>query len=125
MEILLVESDRLTRDQVKVGLQQFPEFHITCGEGFPGVNELRTRDYSYVFMEVTGTGQEGMALLQHLRTFDTKTQVVAISDAATAKALSREKGKLGIVAFLSRPIEVMEFFRMVGRLRNRQAEPVA
>ena len=41
MDILIVTSDNHLRDQVKVGLQQFPEFRVAVGEGFPGINMVR------------------------------------------------------------------------------------
>ena len=62
MDILLVESDRHVRDQVKVGLQQFQEFNVTWGEGYAALNELRQRRFDCVFIGVDPTSQDGMQL---------------------------------------------------------------
>ena len=77
MEILLVEGDRLVRDQVKVGLQQFPEFSVTTGEGYAAVNEARQREFDCVFLGVDPDGQDGLRLLEHIRSFDADVDVVA------------------------------------------------
>jgi DNA-binding NarL/FixJ family response regulator len=122
MEILLITSTNLLRDQIKVGLQQFPEFHVVCGESFPGVNMMRTMDFQMVFLELGDQPQDSLVLAQHLRSFDQRTELVALADERLVKDLSREKQKHKINAFLSKPLDVTEFFRLVSRLRARREE---
>lgn len=122
MEILVITSDKLLRDRVKVGLQQFPEFRVTCGESFPGVNMLRTVDFDLVFLELGETAHDCLSLVQHLRSFDQRTELVALADDRTIKDLAREKQKHGITAFLANPLDVTEFFRLISRLRSRREE---
>lgn len=125
MDILLIVRDRLTRDQVKVGLQQFPEFNVVVGEGYAAVNTIRQRQVDCVFLEIDPQDQEGMRLLQHLRSFDRTTEAVVITTERHAKDMLREKSKMNITAFLHTPIRVTEFFRLVGRLRSRRMEAEA
>lgn len=125
MDILLIEKDQLVRDPVKVGLQQFPEFTVTCGEGYAGINELRQRSFDCVFLGVDSLQGEGMKLLRHLRNFDRTTELVVMASHRLAKDLAAEKSKLNIAATLNTPIEVGEFFRLVGRIRARRAEAEA
>ncbi len=125
MEILLVERDKLARDQIKVGLRQFPEFVVTAGDGYAGINEARQHEFDCIFLGVEGRDSEGMRLLQHLRTFDRFTDVVVVASSKAAKELQGEKSRMNIVSFLSRPIEATEFFRLVGRLRARRADQPA
>ena len=66
MEVLLVENDPLVRDQVKVGLQQSPEFHVTVGSGHAGINEVRGRHFDCVFLGVDPRVKETVKLLHHL-----------------------------------------------------------
>lgn len=122
MEILLITSDTLLRDQIKVGLQQFPEFRVTCGESFPGINIMRTVDFELVFLELGDTTQDCLVHLQHLRSFDATTEVVALAEERVGKDLAREKQKHGINAFLTKPLDVTEFFRLIARLRSRRTE---
>lgn len=120
MDILLVESDRLIRDQIKVGLQQFEEFSVTCGESYPGINLVRMKKYSYVFLGIQNHDENGQRLLRHLRSFDQKTDVIAITNQKTARELGKDKNRLGIYAFVTTPIEVTDFFRLISRLKARQ-----
>ncbi len=122
MEFLLITTDSLLRDQLKVGLQQFPEFGITCGESFPGINMVRTMDFDLVFMEIGSNSPENLTLVNLLRSFDTNTEVVALADDQVIKDLSPHKQKHGITAFLSIPLNVTEFFRLISRMRARREE---
>jgi DNA-binding NtrC family response regulator len=124
MDILLITSDHLLRDQIKVGLQQFPEFRVTCGESFQGINMLHLNDFDYVFLELGRSSQDCLTLLDHMRTFDQTTEVVAVAETRTVRDLSREKQKWGISAFLTTPIDVTDFFRLVARLRSRREEAI-
>jgi DNA-binding NarL/FixJ family response regulator len=119
MQILLITSDNLLRDQVKVGLQQFPETQVTCGESFPGVNLLRTVDFELVFVQLGDNPQDALVLVHHLRSFDQTTELIAIGDERIVKDLSREKQKHGISGFLTDPLDVTDFFRLIARMRSR------
>lgn len=122
MEILLITSDNLLRDQAKVGLQQFPEFRVTCGESFPGVNMLRTIDFEFVFLELGDTTRDCLTLLRHLRSFDRSVEVIALAGDRVIRDLGREKQRHGINAFLRKPLKVSDFFRLVARLRARRED---
>lgn len=117
-----MEKDRLVRDQIKVGLQQFSEFTVTWGEGYAAINELRQRPYDVVFVGCDNKDDECVRLLKHLRSFDRTTEVIVISGQRTARELHAEKTKMNISGFLQTPINVVEFFRVVGRLRARRQE---
>ncbi len=125
MEFLLITSDSLLRDQVKVGLQQFPEFRVTCGESFQGVNMVRTMDFDLVFLELGQNSPDNLTLVNLLRSFDSTTGVVALAEDQVIKDLSPQKQKHGITAFLSVPLDVTEFFRLISRMRARREETEA
>ncbi|MDP6930895.1 MAG: response regulator [Planctomycetota bacterium] len=122
MEILLVAEDRLVRDQVKVGLQQFPEFSVTTGEGYAAINEARQREFDCVFLGVDFAGTDGFRLLEHIRSFDAEVYVVAITSRDRIRELQAEKSRLNLTAILGTPIDASEFFRLVGMLRSRRLE---
>ena len=127
MQILLVVREKLIRDQIKVGLQQFPEFKVTVGEGYAAINETRQHHYDCIFVSVDGQSREGLRLLQHLRSFDRNTEVVLVTTERQARDLAQEKTKLNVAASLHTPIDVTEFFRLIARFRERkrEAEPAA
>lgn len=122
MDILLVESDHYVRDQVKVGLQQFQEFSVTWGEGYAGLNELRQRRFDCVFLGVDPNGQDGILLLDHMRGFDRTTELVVMTSARQAKSMAGIKARYGIMGFIHTPIVVDEFFRFLGRFRERRLD---
>ena len=120
MDILLVERDRLIRDQVKVGLQQFADFHVTVGEGYAALNELRQRTYDVVFVGAASRA-EGKKLITHLRSFDVSTELVVVTSDRNARDMQKDKAQLRISSFLQTPIVASDFFRLMGRLRERRA----
>ena len=123
MEILLVERDRYIRDQVKVGLQQFPEFTVTWGEGYAAINELRQREYDAIFLGLPTNHQEAKQVLEHLRSIDRMTDLVIVANERLCRDMSREKARFNIASFVPTPLNAVEFFRTVSRLRERRREP--
>jgi DNA-binding NtrC family response regulator len=121
MDILLIEKDPLVRDQLKVGLQQFPEFQVTLGQGYRGINELRNQAYDGVFVGVDPRDQESSGLLHHLRSFDRTTELVVLTSPRSVKDMAADKGRYDIYTFLSTPIDPKELFEFIGRFRERHA----
>jgi DNA-binding NtrC family response regulator len=119
MEILLVERDALVRDHIKVGLQQFPEIHVTLGSGFRGINELRSQTFDCVFLGVDPRDQESVSLLQHLRSFDKHTEVVVLTSSRYVKDMAADKARYDVHTFLQTPIHPKELFDFIGRFLER------
>jgi DNA-binding NtrC family response regulator len=122
MDILLVERDRYVRDQIKVGLQQFPEITVTWGEGYAAINDLRQREYDAVFLGLPPKHDEATRLLEHLRSIDRTTELVVITGERLARDMAREKAKFNIASFVATPIRAEDFFRTVARMRERRGE---
>ncbi|GAB4151236.1 MAG: hypothetical protein Fur0037_20020 [Planctomycetota bacterium] len=120
MDILLVEKDPLVRDRVKVGLQQFPEFQVTVGDGFMGVNELRQRAFDCVFLGVDPRDEETMLVLKHMRSFDMATELVVMTPVRSLKEIQLLKGRYNITAFLQTPVDPKEYFAFLGRYLERR-----
>lgn len=125
MDILLVERDRLVRDCVKVGLQQFPEFTVTVGEGYGGLNELRQRKYGVLFLGVPNVHKEAQRMIEYVRSFEKTADLVVMAPERLARDMAGEKARFDIRSFLGTPIQVTEFFRLIARLRERLQEPSA
>jgi DNA-binding NtrC family response regulator len=121
MDILLIEKDPLVRDQLKVGLQQFPEFQVTVGMGYRGINELRNQAFDGVFVGIDPKDKESSGLLQHLRSFDRTTELVVLAAPRSLKDMAADKGRFDIYTFLQTPIDPRELFEFIGRFRERHA----
>lgn len=122
MEVLLVEKDPLIRDQVKVGLQQFAEFHVTVGNGHAGVSEARGKVFDCVFLGVDPRQKETVKLLHHLRSFDTTTELFVLTAQRNVRDMALDKSKYDIHSFVQTPIVVKEFFGLIGRFLERRTE---
>jgi DNA-binding NtrC family response regulator len=122
MEVLLVEKDPLIRDQVKVGLQQFPEFHVTVGAGFAGINEIRGRHFDCLFLGVDPRQKDTVKLLHHLRSFDATTELFVLTAARNVRDMAVDKSKYNIHSFVQTPIVVRELFGLLGRFLERRTE---
>lgn len=124
MEVYVIERNKLVRDRVCVGLQQFPEFEVTTGVGYAAIEEIRQRQHEAVFIGVHELGNsEGMQLLGELRELGRPIDIVVMTQEACVRELAKQKAKFNISALLSAPIDPMEFFRLVARLRERRSEP--
>lgn len=122
MEILLVMRDRLVRDQIKVGLQQFSEFSVTWGEGYAALNELRQQRYDAVFLGLPARLREAHHLLDHLRSFDRTTPLVVVVSDKIARDIAADKARFNISSVVSTPLDVADFFRLVARIRERNKQ---
>jgi DNA-binding NtrC family response regulator len=119
VEILIIERDKVIRDQLKVGLQNFRQFSVECCEGFSGVNRARQKTFDYVFIGLNPQDQEGAGLLKAFRDLDKDTDVVIVTTHRQSKLMSGDKMRFNIFAFLGVPIDVREFFRVVARFKPR------
>ena len=122
MEVLLVEKDPLIRDQVKVGLQQFEEFHVTVGVGHAGVNEARSKNFDCVFLGVDPRDKSTVKLLQHLRSFDKTTELFVLTAPRNVKDMAVDKTKYDIHTFVQTPVAPREFFGLLGRFLERRTD---
>lgn len=125
MEVLLIEKDPLVRDHVKVGLQQHADCHVTVGTGHTGISEARGRHFDAVFLGVDPRQKDTVKLLHALRSFNTTTELFVLTSPRNIKDMAVDKSKFDIQAFVPTPIDAKEFFRLLGRLIERQQEKEA
>ena len=122
MEVLLVEKDPLVRDQVKVALQQFPEFHVTVGTGHAGVNEMRGRTFDAVFLGVDPRQKDTVKLMHYLRSFDTTTELFVLTSPRNVRDMAVDKTKFNVHSFVQTPVVARELFGLIGRFLERRTE---
>lgn len=121
MDILVIESNKRVRDQIVVGLQNFPEFAVDTGEGFGGLNLTRGKRYDAIFLGTTCVPDDaGMQMLDSFRQSDTETDVILVTPSRKAKGHHQLRARYDVFAMLYCPIEARDFFRLVARLRRRE-----
>ncbi len=121
MDILLIERDKLVRDQILVGLQCLPETAVETGEGYVGLHRTRQKSYDFVIIGCNPKDDEGVRLLEALRRHDRDTQVILVAAQKQAKQLASLRTKYDVFAILSVPIVPEDFFRLVGRMRRKMS----
>jgi DNA-binding NtrC family response regulator len=119
MEVLLIEKDPLVRDQVKVGLQQFPDCRVTAGVGHAAINQLRGRKFDCVFLGVDPRQKDTVKLLHSLRQLDGDIELFVMTPAQNVKDMGVDKSRFDIHSFLQVPLDLREFFGLVGRFNER------
>jgi len=119
MNILLLEKDKIVRDQILVGLQNFHEFAVDAAEGFPGLNRTRQKDYACLFIGCNPDDGEGLELLERFREWDRDTDVVLVTSYKKTKLLMSQRSRYNLFSILHVPIDPRDFFRLVGRIRKR------
>ena len=123
MNVLIVEKDPLVRDQIKVGLRQFPEeFTVLSGEGYAGIHLLRQHTIDLLILGVPRNSAEAKRRIDYVREVSPTVDLVVVATDSCAKELSGEKGRLDIFSFLARPVGAMDFFRLIRRVRERLHE---
>ena len=122
MEVLLVEKDPLVRDLVKVGLQQFEDFHVTVGVGHAGISQARAKQFDCVFLGADPREKDTMKLLKHLRSFDSTTELFVLSAPKNVKDMSAEKSQYDIHTFVQTPVAAKEFFALMSRFIERRTD---
>lgn len=122
MEVLLVEKDPLIRDQIKMGLQQFPEFEVTVGAGRAGINQMRGRHFGCVFLGVDPRQKDTVKLMHNVRQIDQSAELFVMTAAKNVRDMQVDKSKFDIHSFLQTPLDLKEFFGLVGRFLERHTE---
>ena len=119
IKILFVEGHPTTRDAIKVALNQFKGFE---GEFIPArdcPDMMAHGQYHVVFVEDMPSPGDTYNLLDTMSNQEGRLPVVVIAEEGNIKAFIHEKKRLNISAFLRKPLDPVEVFRLLGRLRER------
>ena len=120
MHILIIERNKIVRDQILVSRQNFQEFAVETGEGFGGLNKTKHRDYDCVFIGCNLQDEHGLELVEHFRESDSETDLVIVTPTKKAKSHQALRARYDVLSLLYVPIEPKEFFRLVARLRRKE-----
>ncbi len=120
MDVLVLESNKRIRDQIVVGLQNFPEFAVDTGEGFGGLNLARGKAYDFLFIGTNCADDIGMQMAQKFREAESDSGLILVTSAKKSKAHQQLRTRFDVLSMLYVPIEPADFFRLVARLRRRE-----
>jgi DNA-binding NarL/FixJ family response regulator len=120
MRILLVIGNSLLRDQVKVGLQAFGDIEIEEADGVLAPDKVRRHELDAVLVSLEPEAPENEQLLEQIRSEAHPTEIIVFGQEAAATRLREDKLRGRIFSFFTEPLDPVEFFRTISRLRQKR-----
>ncbi len=123
MKTLLFIDDPLLRDQLRAGFASSSEFDVVVSSFPRGLHLLGNSDgtkpgnWDWVWVQLHDSNQE--ATLKSIRERNKEALIVVLGEQKFWEHLTTLKEEWKIAGFLSLPMDPVEFFRTVGRLRSR------
>jgi len=119
VKILFVKGDPTTRDAIQVAFEQYKGFEGEFIDAKDCLEKLMRGQYHMVFVEDMPNPGETYELLDTMSQKEGRSPVVVIAEEANIKAFIHEKKRLNISAFLRKPLDPVEVFRLLSRLREK------
>ncbi len=125
IQCLLVTSDPQVRDTVKVGLEQMSAFQVDVADDRWAIETARAKRYQVVVSDTTlADGTDGLEVLRGAReALPSAELLLVVRDKGHARELAKDKQELGLYAFVTFPVDALEFFRTFARLVARLSTP--
>ena len=119
MKILVADFHRELQDQVHLALEQFEGFEVECAVAEDALDRARRCDHDWIFVQVTEDEDNGRSLLEALVEEPPEASVFVVADKPLLAKLKDQPSRHQVSAYLGTPLEPVEFYRVVARLRNR------
>jgi hypothetical protein len=121
MRTLLVAASPVIADQIKVGLAAFGDIRVDEEGAMLALEKLRRFDIDALMLVLDPAAPAISELLEKVRSELTHLDIVVIGHEAMTAKLREEKVRGRIFALLKQPLEPVEFFRTINRLRQKRA----
>ena len=119
IKILYAGGMPATRDVIKVAIDQFKGFVGDYIDQADCLGVVASGRYDVLVVEDTPNPDETWSLVNQLAMQETRIPIVVVCDETSVKRYVKDKKRLGISAFLRRPLEAIEIFRLLNRLREK------
>ncbi|MBN2491801.1 MAG: hypothetical protein JXQ29_13220 [Planctomycetes bacterium] len=119
VKILYINGEPATRDALKVAIDQFKGFEGDFVELHEALQVLKERQFHVIFVEDRPDPVATLECLEAMCGQEARLPVVLIAEEASLKELGPEKKRLNIGAVLKKPLDPVEVFRILARLRDR------
>lgn len=110
-------------DQLRVGLEAFGDIEVDVGSGVLALEKIRCANLDGLLVALDPAVPEHDTLLEQVRREMPQLDVIAIGHEAQLERLRADKVRGRLFALLIQPLEPLEFFRAIRRLRERHASP--
>ena len=120
IKALLIESDPKTRDVIRAGLEQLPDFELEHADGAWGADLVEEQRPDVVFVNLELKDREdGMEVAKRIRADHPDIEIVLVTRGRSSRLLGKERAAASVFALLSLPVDEQAFFKLVTRLRER------
>jgi hypothetical protein len=121
MRVQVVVSNPVLSDQIQVGLAAFGDIRVDQESGMLALEKLRRQESDALIVALDPNAPDQEQLLEKARTDVTALDIVVIGHEAITAKLREDKVRGRIFAVLKQPLEPVEFFRAINRLRQKRA----
>ncbi|MEW6745033.1 MAG: hypothetical protein AB1486_19950 [Planctomycetota bacterium] len=122
LRVLVAEAGTAVRDHIVAGLRVFDGITADLAQG-PEILDLAARkDYDFVVYGIATSDPQELQLLEQLLAMEKGPDLLVVARDAIAKKLASERPSPRIFSTIRRPIEPLQFYRTVSRLRRRLQE---
>jgi DNA-binding NtrC family response regulator len=119
VKILYINGEPATRDALRVAMDQFKGFEGEFVELHEALPTLKGGQFHVIFLEDQPDPVAALECLEAMSAEETRLPAILIADETNIKSLLPEKKRLNIGAFLRKPLDPIEVFRLLARLRDR------
>jgi CheY-like chemotaxis protein len=122
IRLLVVEDERDTRELMRFLLRQHGAEVMAAESVSKAIELFNERRPDVVIADIGMPGNDGFALIAHVRSIDDQTPVVAVT--AYSNPGARERGlKAGFNAYLGKPFDPEELVTTVRKLYDEKPKP--
>lgn len=119
VNILYVNGDPTIRDMIKVALQQFKGFEGVFVDPADCLYHVAEGQYHVVFLEDVPGPAQTFEILEAMVQSDRRLPAVVIAEEANINSFAHDRKRLNISAILRKPVDPIEVFKMLNRLREK------
>lgn len=118
--MLLVIKDPLLAGQVEVGLEAFGDLEVERENGLLALEKMRSGEFDAVLVALDPSAPENQDFFERARLEAADRALVVFGHEALLRKLRDEKERESLFALLSTPLDPVELFRAIHRLRHRR-----
>jgi response regulator of citrate/malate metabolism len=120
MRVFLAAASPVVADQIKVGLAAFGDVQVDQESGVLALEKIRRANMDALIVVLDPNVPEHEDLLEKVRVELVGVDIIVIGHEALTAKLREEKVRGRVFALLKQPLEPVEFFRTISRLRQKR-----
>jgi len=120
MRLFLAAHARALFDQIQVGLAAFGDVEIDSEQGVLALEKIRRSEYDGLIVALDPQAPELESLIEQVRRDMPQLDMIVMGHESALTKLKEDKVRGRIFGLLKLPLEPVDFFRTIRRLRERR-----